>query len=71
MAGRRTIPAMQERLIGRTPCALTAPSADGGATISAVGTENHRVGAPGLFDDDPNALGPIGGDRLAPRWTPA
>ena len=62
MAGRRTIPAMQDRPVARILYAVTALSAAIGMVlafaISGFGTEIHRVGKPGLFDDyGQNALG--------------
>ena len=62
MAGRRTIPAMQDRPVARILYAVTALSAAIGMVlafaISGLGTEIHRVGKPGLFDDyGQNALG--------------
>ena len=62
MAGRRTIPAMQDRPVARILYAVTALSAAIGMVlalaISGFGTDVHRVGKPGLFDDyGQNALG--------------
>jgi hypothetical protein len=62
MAGRRTIPAMQDRPVARLLYALTALSAAVGTVLAfilaAVGTEIHSFEKPGLFDDaGQNALG--------------
>ncbi len=55
MAGRRTIPAMQDRPVARILYAATALSAVVGTVlafvIAGLGTEIHRVDKPGLFDD--------------------
>lgn len=55
MAGRRTIPAMQDRPVARILYAITALSAVVGMVlafvIAGLGTEIHRVDEPGLFDD--------------------
>lgn len=55
MAGRRTIPAMQDRPVARILYAVTSLSAIVGTVlafaIAGLGTEIHRVDKPGLFDD--------------------